>query len=245
MFRGGKVDSRGTGITSGLDDRQNYSVGGEVMKNVAGYDVSRLMTGSLGTLGVILDVSLKVLPRPEVEQTIAYELTERAAINRTSKLCTQPLPVTATCFDGNRLYIRLAGTESGVRAARNTLGGEIIPDEQRFWHKLREHQLPFFNAEKPIWRLSLAPATPPLELEGKQLIEWRGAQRWLASSLPANTIRDKIEQVGGHATLFRNNEGEHNVFHPLSGKLRQLHMNLKLALDPHCLFNIGRMYSDF
>jgi len=218
--------------------------GGEVMKNVAGYDVSRLMVGSLGTLGIILDVSLKVLPKPETELTISYELTERAAITRINKLCTSPLPVTASCFDGHRLYLRLSGTESSVTAAKIQLGGEVLADADTHWLKLREQTHSFFNSTLPLWRLSLAPATEPLELDGKQLHEWRGAQRWLLSELPAERIRQKLGDLGGHATSFRRSGESVAVFHPLQRKLHELNVNLKLAMDPHRIFNPGRMYDD-
>ena len=121
--------------------------GGEVMKNVAGYDVSRLMTGAMGTLGLILDVSLKVIPRPAMETTLSYELTEQAAINRINKHCGQTLPVSAACYDGNRLHIRLSGNASGVKAARKLLGGEKTKDSQQFWLKVREHAHSFFNTK--------------------------------------------------------------------------------------------------
>jgi glycolate oxidase FAD binding subunit len=219
--------------------------GGEVMKNVAGYDVSRLMVGSLGTLGLILDVSLKVLPKPEAEITINYELTERAALTRVNKFCVSALPISATCFDGNRLYLRLSGTQSSVHAAQIQLGGEELENASDFWHKIREQTHSFFKSNKPLWRLSLASATPPLDIEGKQLIEWRGAQRWLFSDADSQRIREKVSSVGGHATLFRHAIKDVPVFHPLQGKLHELNLNLKLAMDPHCLFNPGRMFEDY
>ena len=233
----------GVSIINGQGEQAKF--GGEVMKNVAGYDVSRLMVGSCGTLGIILDISLKVLPMPETELTLSYELTERAAISRMSKYCTQALPVSATCFDGNRLYIRLSGTAAGVKAAKILLGGESLDNADEFWQKIREQTHTFFDSQKPLWRLSLAPATAPIDIEGKQLIEWRGAQRWLLSDAPASKIREKVQSVGGHATLFRRGQRDDDIFQPLHGKLRELHMDIKLAMDPHCIFNVGRIYSDF
>lgn len=219
--------------------------GGEVMKNVAGYDVARLMTGALGTLGLILDVSLKVIPRPVMEITLSYELTELAAINRLTKLCGQALPISAACFDGDKLHVRLSGNESGVNAAIKLLGGEQTPDGNKLWLKVREHTHSFFATKKPLWRLSLAPTTAPLALNGKQFLDWGGAQRWLISDTDPSAIYKKAEEIGGHATLFRNGNHHNEVFQPLHGKLRELHLNVKLAFDPHCLFNTGRMYLDF
>lgn len=233
----------GVSIINGQGEQAKF--GGEVMKNVAGYDVSRLMVGSCGTLGVLLDVSLKVLPKPETEITLSYELAEHAAIARMSKYCAQALPVSATCFNGHRLYIRLSGSAAGVKAARILLGGEVQENTEAFWQKIREQTHPFFNSQKPLWRLSLAPAAPPIDIEGKQLIEWRGAQRWLLSDAPAETIHEKLHSMGGHATLFRRGQSKDDIFQPLHGKLRELHMNIKLAMDPHCIFNVGAMYSDF
>lgn len=216
--------------------------GGEVMKNVAGYDVSRLMVGSMGTLGIILDTSLKVMPRPETEITVSYELTERASISRINKICAQAYPVSATCFDGTQLFVRLSGTESGVNKALSVLGGETIEGADTFWKDIKNQQHSFFNSKKRIWRLSLKPATPPLEIMGGQLIEWRGAQRWLASDQNPDIIREIISKHGGHATIFKNAEKDDLVFHPVTGKLHELHMNLKLAMDPQTLFNPSRMY---
>lgn len=218
--------------------------GGEVMKNVAGYDIARLVTGSLGTLGVILDVSLKVLPKPEVEQTLTLELTEQAAIHRSNELSAHPFPISASCFDGNRLYIRLSGNSAAVKSAQKRIGGDLLANCAEFWKSLREQRHAFFQTTHPLWRLALAGATAPLDYTGKQFIDWGGAQRWLISEDDPARIRKKVSGLGGHATLFRNG-GAHPVFHPLSGKLHELHINLKLAFDPHCLFNRGRLYSDF
>jgi glycolate oxidase FAD binding subunit len=218
--------------------------GGEVMKNVAGYDLSRLLTGSLGTLGIILDVSLKVLPKPEVEQTYCFALNEHAAIQRSNELAARPYPISATCYDGEHLYIRLSGNTAAVTAAHKQIGGDIMKNDTPFWHSLRELTHPFFQSSRPLWRLSLAAATSPLEFNGKQFIDWGGAQRWLISEEEPTRIRQRLSELGGHATLFRHG-GEYPVFQPLLGKLRELHINLKLAFDPHCLFNPGRLYPEF
>lgn len=218
--------------------------GGEVMKNVAGYDLSRLLTGSLGTLGVILDVSLKVLPKPEVEQTLCFELSERDAIQRSNELAARPYPLSGACYDGEHLYLRLSGNAAAVHAAHKQIGGDVMNNDKAFWHSLRELTHPFFQSSRPLWRLSLAAATAPLEYKGKQFIDWGGAQRWLISEEDPARIRKQASELGGHATLFRHG-GDHPVFQPLHGKLRELHINLKLAFDPHCLFNPGRLYPEF
>ncbi len=220
--------------------------GGEVMKNVAGYDLSRLMVGALGTLGVLLDISLKVLPRPTSELTVVLEETDAAqAIAHMNHWAGQPLPLSASAYESGRLYLRLSGTASGVATARAKLGGERLTDDVAFWLGLREHTLPFFSTAAPLWRLSLPPATIPLTLNGAQFIDWGGAQRWLHSTAEPETIRTLTAAAGGHASLFCGGDHHGEVFHPLPAPIAQLHRRLKQALDPVGVFNPGRMYTDF
>lgn len=233
----------GTTIINGKAEILHF--GGEVMKNVAGYDVSRLMAGAMGTLGIVLDVSLKILPRPEKEITLSYELAEQSAIDRINKYCSQSLPISAACFDGDRLHIRLSGTTSGVASSQKLLGGEEQTDNESFWKKVREQTHSFFNSDLPLWRCAVAPATEPLSLPGKQFIDWGGAQRWLLTDETSQSIFSKISALGGHATLFKNGDRAGNVFQPLQGKLYELHKQVKRAFDPHSLFNPGRLYPDF
>ena len=215
--------------------------GGQVMKNVAGYDVSRLMVGALGTLGILLEISIKVLPKPAHDITLALEQNDTGAITTMNAWGSRPLPISAACFDGVRLYARLSGTEQGVMATYQKLGGELVKDGYDFWQSIREHRHPFFNDDTPLWRLSVAPATPKLELPGRWLLDWGGAQRWLKSDAPAAAIRRAVEAVGGHATLFRGGD-RRDVFHPLAAPLMALHRNLKTAFDPHGILNPKRMY---
>ncbi len=216
--------------------------GGRVMKNVAGYDISRLMAGSLGTLGVILEVSLKTLPLPAAEFTLRREQTQAEAIALMNEWAGKPLPLSATCHIDNLLYVRLSGAAAAVRAARGKLGGEEVADGAAFWHGLREQQLDFFNPSLPLWRLSLKPTTPPLNLPGRQLIEWGGALRWLMSDVDAGTVRDAAGLGGGHATLFRGGDRTSGVFQPLPPVLMRLHQRLKQSLDPAGILNPGRFY---
>lgn len=217
--------------------------GGTVMKNVAGYDVSRLMAGAFGTLGVLLDISLKVLPIPSATQTRTLACDQREALERLSRWGARPLPVTATCWDGERLWVRLAGAEQGVRSAAAQIGGEPAEDAERFWRDLiREQGHPFFAGATPLWRLSLPQATPPLDLPGPQLLEWNGGQRWLRSDAEPAAIRAAASAAGGHATLFRGGDRTGEVFHPLAGPVLALHRRLKSAFDPQGILNPGRMY---
>lgn len=218
--------------------------GGQVMKNVAGYDVSRLLAGSLGTLGVILEISLKAQPLPPAEITLCREQTQAEAIALTNEWAGRPLPLSATCHIDNQLYVRLSGAASAVRAAREKLGGAEVADGAAFWTKLREQELDFFVAARPLWRLSLKSTTPPLNLPGQQLVEWGGALRWLKADIDAKTVREAAAFGGGHATLFRANDKSAGVFHPLPPAMMRIHQRLKQMFDPVGIFNPGRLYEN-
>jgi len=220
--------------------------GGQVMKNVAGYDISRLLVGSLGTLGVIAEVSLKVLPRPRAESTLLVELPEPRAIATMNRWAGMPLPVSATAWSGGGLSVRLSGAESALRAAAHSLGGERIDPAQaeRFWTGIREQTDSFFAGDAPLWRLSVPPATPPIPLPGVQLLEWNGALRWLKTNAEPAMVRAAAEQAGGHATLFRASDKSAGVFAPLAPALERLHRELKAAFDPAGILNRGRLYRE-
>jgi glycolate oxidase FAD binding subunit len=227
-----------------IDGRgEDLSFGGQVMKNVAGFDVSRLVVGSLGTLGLLLEVSFKVLPRPPEEVTLHFEMKELQAIDATNRWAGSPLPLSATCHRDGSLMVRLSGAAPALASARARLGGERVDDAGQFWKSVREQTLNFFAGQKPIWRLSVKSTTPPLNLAGEQLMEWGGALRWLATDLPAPVIRMAASNAGGHATLFRarGNAGG-PVFHPLPPLLLALHRRLKRALDPNGVLNPGRIF---
>ncbi|MGD8497393.1 MAG: glycolate oxidase subunit GlcE [Chromatiales bacterium] len=217
--------------------------GGQVMKNVAGYDVSRVIAGSLGTLGVILEVSIKVLPKPPLERTVVHELDETRGLEQLVALGLRPLSVTATCHVDGRLYTRVCGGERALEAAEQALGGETVADSGPLWQSVREHAHAFFAGTGPLWRLAVPPASPPLDL-GETLIEWGGSLRWLRDEAPEKTIRAKAANLGGHATLFRGHDGSAEVFHPLPSPLMKLHRNLKRALDPKGILNPGRLYAE-
>jgi glycolate oxidase FAD binding subunit len=236
----------GTTLMDGKGEVHHF--GGQVMKNVAGYDVSRLLTGSLGTLGLILDVSLKVLPRPFHETTLRFETGKTEAIERLNRWGGQPLPVSASAWHGGVLIVRLSGAEAAVKAALQKMGGEEDRNAQDFWRELRNHDNAYFSTlsgPTSLWRLSVPSTTPPLALDGEQLIEWGGAQRWLRTDLDAKTLRDAAQQVGGHATLFRGGDKSVGVFHPLAFAVDKIHRNLKNSFDPSGIFNPGRMYTGF
>lgn len=252
----------GTRVLNGRGEALRF--GGEVMKNVAGYDVSRLMTGAFGTLGVLLEVSLKVLPRPARVRTVVLEASAGEAIARCNAWAAKPLPITGACHDGERLRVRLAGTAGGVAAAIGAIGGERIDGEtigdgeavgggttsdgeaadgEAFWTALREQTLPFFTrGGPPLWRVSAPPGAAALDVAGDCLIDWGGALRWLRTDAPAAEVRAAAERAGGHATLFRGGDRTGAVFHPPAPAVLKLHQRIKAAFDPAGILNPGRMY---
>ena len=224
--------------------------GGQVMKNVAGYDVSRLLTGSMGTLGLILEVSIKVLPRPVAQQSLQFEMTQEQALHQLNVWGGQPLPLSASCWHNGLLAIRLSGAQAAVDAAIKKMGGNALPEPEKFWDRLREQEHAFFDGvlqdkEQGLWRLSVPSVAPVLNLQGEQCIEWGGAQRWLKTTASATEIRAAAEQVGGHATLFKGGDKSVGVFHPLQPAVERIHRNLKNAFDPAGIFNPGRMFTNF
>jgi glycolate oxidase FAD binding subunit len=229
-----------------LDGRgRDLAFGGQVMKNVAGYDVSRMMAGALGTLGVLLEVTLKVLPVPPAEATLRLELPEAKALEQLNQWGGKPLPISATAWHGAELTVRLSGAEAAVKAARARLGGEPLGDDasRAFWQGLREHTDPFFASGDTLWRLSVPTVAPPLGLPGTQLVEWGGGLRWWMTHADAHAVRQAAVAAGGHATLFRGGEKSVGVFQPLVAPLGRIHERLKAEFDPRRILNRGRMYA--
>jgi len=221
--------------------------GGRVMKNVAGFDVSRLMTGALGTLGVITEVSLKCLPMPKSETTLAFAYPADEAIRKTNEWAGQPLPLSGTCYHDGMLRVRLSGAGPAVTAARKKIGGEMMADDGAFWASVRDQTQSFFASVRAdgtsLWRLSVKATTPYSDLSGEQLIEWGGALRWLITDdSDPERMRAWAAGHGGHATLYRSRDKSKGAFQPLSQTMHALHQRLKSAFDPHNVFNRGRLY---
>ncbi len=235
----------GVRILDGRGDDLRF--GGQVMKNVAGFDVSRLMAGSLGTLGVLLEISVKVLPLPVAETTLRFDLQAAEAIALLNEWGGRALPLSASAWCGGELHVRLSGAHAAVNAATRQLGGDAVDAAQAriFWRDLRDHNDLFFKTAMPVWRLSLKSTTPPLNLPGGQLLEWGGSLRWLASDESAANVQAAALFGGGHATLFRGGDKSACVFQPLPPALMTVQRKLKRALDPAGIFNRGRLYPEF
>ena len=239
-----------------LDGRgDDLFFGGRVMKNVAGFDVSRLMAGSLGTLGIVLEASLKCLPLPKSEATRVFELGADHAVRQINEWSGKPLPLSASCYCRGRLYVRFSGAPSAVEAATKRVAGAVLAETDALWVSLREQTHEFFagrDAEAPLWRLSVQATAPHADLGGEQLLEWGGALRWLklpakaddasCGGTDATRLREWAQRYGGHATLFRSRDKSAGVFQPLAAPAMALHRRLKAAFDPAGIFNPGRLY---
>jgi len=229
-----------------LDGRgEVLSFGGTVMKNVAGYDVARLLVGSLGILGVILEVSVKVLPRPAAQITLSFELDQQESLDRLNAWAGQPFPLSASVWHEGVLSVRLSGSRAAVADAHARLGGELmeLASADAFWLHVREQTHPFFADAQSLWRVCVPSTTSALDFRGRQLIEWGGALRWLRTSQAAQEVRAAAQRAGGHATLFRGERTE-DVFTPLAAPLMSVHRRLKAHFDPAGIFNPGRLYRD-
>ena len=232
----------GTTIINGKGELLKF--GGQVMKNVAGYDVSRLMVGAQGTLGVLLDISVKVLPKPETETTLSFEMSFADAQQNIRQWILQGHPISASCYQNNQLMIRLSSTENSVTQAQLTLGGE--QSDLEIWNQLRHQRHEFFTAHKNLWRISVPPATPMFAEDQPQLIEWNGALRWVANDDRADeNMFAQAKTFGGHATRYTlNTEHADEVFQPLVEPMLKIQQKLKASFDPKNILNPGRLYPE-
>jgi glycolate oxidase FAD binding subunit len=218
--------------------------GGRVMKNVAGYDVTRLMVGACGTLGVLLEVSLKVLPRAPEQLTLTFALSAAQAIARMNDWALTPLPVSGTCWVAGRLYVRLQGSSAALAQARGRIGGEELNAAEIFWMSIKEHTHPFFHDAGVLWRLNVPPESAVCDVPGRTLIEWTGAQRWLVPDDARADLHAQSARAGGFAMRFRAAAPNGEVFATLPAALMRLHRELKRTFDPHAILNPGRLYAD-
>ncbi|RPI16942.1 MAG: glycolate oxidase subunit GlcE [Lysobacterales bacterium] len=216
--------------------------GGEVMKNVAGYDVARVMAGSLGILGVLLEVSLKVLPRPAAERTLVLDVSEHEALERLGGLSSSTLPLSASAWSAGRLHLRFEGSEATLDEIERRIGGEVDEHAVEFWTAVRDHTGAALAGTGPLWRCTLPPLSPALPMGTPLLVEWNGQQRWYRPA-PGVDVQAVAAAVGGHATAFRRDAGTTDAFAPLPPAVLRLHRELKRVFDPAGVLNPGRMYA--
>lgn len=229
---------------------QDLSFGGQVMKNVAGYDVSRVQVGAWGTLGILLDMSMKVLPKPELELTLKQQCSEHD-LKAFAPLMRQPLPLSGAMLIGQERYLRLSGSEVAVRAAAREMGGEIIEDNG-VWQAVNNHTHPYFvqayehteTTESALWRIAIAEYAPMLDLPGEWLHEWAGGQRWLLTSASADDVFSKVAAASGHATRYSVTGAGEAAFQPLNGAMQKLQTRLRDSFDAQRIFNRGRFHPE-
>ncbi|CZF86000.1 glycolate oxidase subunit GlcE [Grimontia marina] len=223
---------------------EHLRFGGQVMKNVAGYDVSRLQAGAFGAFGIITEVSLRVRPKSESTTTLVFECDAPSAIRRMRDLSVSAHPLSANAWYAGQLFIRLSGSHSAVNSSAETLGGEVLENQDLFWRSIRNFRHPFFaNTTQSLYRLSVSPSAPHFEQWGETLIDWAGGVRWVYSEQTLSSLSNTASLHAGHATCYRPLERTSECFHPQPDTAKRIHQNLKMAFDPHRLFNPGRMYS--
>ncbi|MCP8689176.1 glycolate oxidase subunit GlcE [Marinobacterium sedimentorum] len=234
---------------------EHLRFGGQVMKNVAGYDVSRLQAGAMGSLGLITEVSLKVLPKPAVTRTLVFDVALQDAVALMNRRAAEPKPLSAACWLDNRLYLRLSGARAAVDATLSQWQGQhsgsplsgsqgrLLEDDESFWAALRDQTLAFFEGEAPLWRFSIKSTAVNPDLPGNWLIDWGGAQRWYRGAASMAQMQQLAEAAGGQVSLFRGGDRQADVMHPQARALQLLQQRLKQSFDPDGVFNPGRLYS--
>ena len=230
----------GTEVLNGKGEYLHF--GGRVMKNVAGYDVSRLMCGALGTLGIVMSATLRLLPKPACDLSLVFSLDHQSAITTMNQWANSPMPISASFYDGSELFIRLSGSTTAVESCKNDLGGEVVDANNVFWNEIKEHTHSFFTNDQPLWRVSVPAYAERLNISGNCAMEWNGALRWYTSDTDELSIRAEAQRVGGHACLFKGDVTE-QIFHPLPDALMKLHKNIKQTLDPASILNPGKMFA--
>lgn len=222
---------------------EHLRFGGQVMKNVAGYDASRLQAGALGSLGVITEISLKVLPKPEKTTSLVQELSEEEALKKMSLLCAQAKPLSAATWVAGKLYLRLSGSASAVDGTLKQWGGDPLAQSEQFWTDLREQQLDFFRNDQPLWRFSIKPTTAPLKKGPATLIDWAGAQRWVIGDFENAEMEKMARQANGHVSLFKGGDRTKDVHQSLDPLQQKIQHRLKQSFDPKGILNPGSLYS--
>jgi glycolate oxidase FAD binding subunit len=239
---GGSIRDMVLGVRLINGKGEHLKFGGQVMKNVAGYDVSRLQAGALGTLGVISEVSLKVLPQPQSTVTLRYALSAENAIQVMNRRCGEPGPLSGAFWLDGQLHLRLSGAASAVQSTATLWGGDTVDDSDAIWEALRDMTLPFFAGEAPLWRFSVQSSAPSFPDMGPTLIDWGGAQRWVRGEYERERLDRIATDAGGHVTLFRGGDRLGAVRPPLDTVQQRLQLQLKKSFDPDTILNPGRLY---
>jgi glycolate oxidase FAD binding subunit len=217
------------------------TAGGKVMKNVAGFDLFRPMARSMGTLGVLLQVALRVLPQPEFEKTILHEESNESVVLKKMSLWTSKTQsVSAAAWDGHNIRIRLSGSAASIEHGWKHIGGEILT-EDIYWQDLNNFNLNFFKQQGRLWRVSVAPMSGPIGEDMAQLVDWGGSQRWLKGDRSPETVRSRASRHGGHAECFSEDQTI-PTYHPLGDALQAANQRFKDALDPAGILNPGRFW---
>jgi hypothetical protein len=246
----------GTTLLDGRGELLHF--GGQVIKNVAGYDVSRVMAGAMGVLGVLCEVSIRLLPRPVAGMTLEFDCDLPGSLRMLQAWRCQPLPLSASSWHEGRLRVRLGGARAAVASASSALQGRVLLPEEAaaWWASLRDQRHPLFALPADamasgmrLWLLSLPMDAPHLQLPGEPpeelLVEVGGSRRWLRTSAPVQAVRAATERLGGTATLFRGARAGIEAYSPVAEPLRSIHRRLKAAFDPAGILNPGRLHADF
>ncbi|PPK53563.1 glycolate oxidase subunit GlcE [Marinobacter persicus] len=222
---------------------EHLRFGGQVMKNVAGYDVSRLQAGAMGTLGVMTEISLKVMPKPATTATLVQEMPLDSAIDYMNRRTGEPKPITGACWLDGKVYLRLAGARSAVEATAEQWEGEVFEGGNGLWQQIQDMQHEFFAGDDPLWRFSVKSSAVMPSLDGPWLVDWAGAQRWYRGPATLSDLEPVAAEAGGQVSLFRGGDRTGEVMHSQPEALKAIQRRIKQSFDPDGLFNPGRLYS--
>lgn len=239
----GSIRDHVLGVTLINGESEQLRFGGQVMKNVAGYDLSRLQAGAMGGLGLMTEISLKVLPKPATTRTLKFTMDQAEAIQRMNSMSGQPKPITAAYWSSGELFVRLAGAASAVDATTESWGGEELASDVALalWSDLQDQQLAIFNADK-VWRFSMKSSADVLPIEGDSLINWGGAERWYVGDHSFDRMVALAEGAGGQVSLYRGGDRTDEVLHPVNPSIQSLQQRIKASVDPQGVFNPGRAF---
>ena len=239
----GSIRDHVLGVTLINGESKQLRFGGQVMKNVAGYDLSRLQAGAMGGLGLMTEISLKVLPKPATTRTLKFTMDQAEAIQRMNSMSGQPKPITAAYWSSGELFVRLAGAASAVDATAKSWGGEELASDvaSALWSDLQDQQLAIFNADK-VWRFSMKSSADVLPIEGDSLINWGGAERWYVGDHSFDRMVALAESAGGQVSLYRGGDRTDEVLHPVNPSIQSLQQRIKASVDPQGVFNPGRAF---